>query len=271
MAIRALFGYAHGDLAKHESDTNTYALGSPGGHNVVASDMDKSFPAVRWHFVVGIGGAAPSDAHDIRLGDVVVSTSRPARSLMTAINLVRSDPYHSHDFLQSDIERIVALRPEYKDPGENHDILFEPHSTHKPGNETCINCTGLQITSETRSPGPRTHYGRIASGNQVIKDALTRDRIAKKLNAICFEMEGAGVMTTGHCLVIRGICDYADSHKNDHWHNYAAATAAAYTKFFLLRLTSLDVLSREMVQLPKRIAPDLDLGESLVKRLRYEE
>lgn len=36
------------------------------------------------------------------------------------------------------------------------------------------------------------------------------------------------------CLVIRGICDYADSHKNKMWQPYAAATAAAYAKELLL-------------------------------------
>ncbi|KAJ0382563.1 hypothetical protein COL922a_012294 [Colletotrichum nupharicola] len=35
------------------------------------------------------------------------------------------------------------------------------------------------------------------------------------------------------CLVIRGICDYADSHKNDRWQNYAALTAAGYAKALL--------------------------------------
>jgi hypothetical protein len=87
------------------------------------------------------------------------------------------------------------------------------------------------------------------------------------LKAICFEMEGAGVMTTGQCLAIRGICDYADSHKNDDWHNYAAATAAAYTKFFVLRLP---VLSREMVHFQKRTVVCLNEVELSVKRVRYE-
>ena len=36
------------------------------------------------------------------------------------------------------------------------------------------------------------------------------------------------------CLVIRGISDYADSHKNKIWQPYAAATAAAYAKELLL-------------------------------------
>jgi nucleoside phosphorylase len=35
------------------------------------------------------------------------------------------------------------------------------------------------------------------------------------------------------CLVIRGICDYADSHKNKIWQPYAAAAAGAYAKELL--------------------------------------
>ena len=47
---------------------------------------------------------------------------------------------------------------------------------------------------------------------------------------LCFEMEAAGLMDEFPCLVIRGICDYSDSHKNDEWHKYAALTAAAYVR-----------------------------------------
>lgn len=36
------------------------------------------------------------------------------------------------------------------------------------------------------------------------------------------------------CLIIRGICDYADSHKSKNWQPYAAATAASYAKELLL-------------------------------------
>lgn len=32
------------------------------------------------------------------------------------------------------------------------------------------------------------------------------------------------------CLIVRGICDYADSHKNQHWQAYAALTAACFAK-----------------------------------------
>lgn len=79
------------------------------------------------------------------------------------------------------------------------------------------------------------HYGLIASGNQVIKDAIRRDEINKMLggNVLCFEMEAAGLMNDFPCLVIRGICDYADSHKNKNWQEHAAAVAAAFAKEFL--------------------------------------
>lgn len=91
-----------------------------------------------------------------------------------------------------------------------------------------------QITRTPRSSHePEIHYGIIASGNQVVKDAHTRDQIAKKLGALCFEMEAAGIMNQLPCLVIRGVCDYCDSHKNKEWQGYAALTAAAYTKELL--------------------------------------
>ena len=51
-------------------------------------------------------------------------------------------------------------------------------------------------------------------------------------------MEAAGLMSNFPCLVIRGICDYADSEKNDVWHKYASATAAAFTKELLLHVSS---------------------------------
>src|SRR5689334_15530237 len=78
------------------------------------------------------------------------------------------------------------------------------------------------------------HYGTIASGNQVVRDGVKRDNLSSKLGGVlCFEMEAAGLMNNVPCLVIRGICDYADSHKNKMWQPYAAATAATYAKELL--------------------------------------
>jgi ankyrin repeat protein len=67
----------------------------------------------------------------------------------------------------------------------------------------------------------------------VIKDAKTRDSIAREFDVLCFEMEAAGLMDQLPCLVIRGICDYCDSHKSKEWQGYAAIAAAAYTRLLL--------------------------------------
>jgi nucleoside phosphorylase len=82
--------------------------------------------------------------------------------------------------------------------------------------------------------GPAVHFGGYASGDIVLKSGEHRDVIAKKEKIIAFDMEGAGVWEKFlHCLVIKGISDYADSHKNKGFQEYAAATAAACMKAFL--------------------------------------
>lgn len=107
-----------------------------------------------------------------------------------------------------------------------------------------VDCRASEVTSSTvdakvgadRKPGDiQIHYGLIASGNNVIKDARFRDRLNDSLggNVLCVEMEAAGLMDNFPCLVIRGICDYADSEKNKDWQEYAAAVAAACAKELL--------------------------------------
>lgn len=92
------------------------------------------------------------------------------------------------------------------------------------------------------------HYGTIASGNQVIKDGVTRDRLSSELGGVlCFEMEAAGLMNSFPCLVIRGICDYADSHKNKRWQPYAAAAAAACAKEVLSAIPPAEVIKTRTV------------------------
>ncbi|KAH7202849.1 hypothetical protein BKA60DRAFT_546248 [Fusarium oxysporum] len=66
-----------------------------------------------------------------------------------------------------------------------------------------------------------------------MKDALVRDKLAAEKGVLCIEMEAAGLMNHFPCLVICGICDYSDSHKNKEWQGFAAMVAAAYTKDLL--------------------------------------
>ncbi|KAJ5984630.1 hypothetical protein N7481_006729 [Penicillium waksmanii] len=265
-AVRILFDDRHEDLERAVRDTNHYALGRIARHNVVAaclpsgeygtnaaadvvSHLTRSFPEVKFCLLVGIGGGVPSRDNDIRLGDVVVShptdihpgviqydlgknmeenkfertgsLQRPPRFLMTAISTLMSDPELPSTRFQGYIKDITECNPVYKHPGARNDKLF-------------AQCSGRPVRRARRPEiHPLIHYGLIASGNKVVKDAETRDHLGAKYNILCFEMEAAGIMNAVPSLVIRGICDYADSHKNKLWQEYACATAAAYAKMLL--------------------------------------
>lgn len=157
-----------------------------------------------------------------------------------------------------------------KRPDTSEDRLFEANYSHKhadpkackicaectqPEDSVCANALSLscselgcdpsrvvprvrkQTTSHkgygTTSDDPEIHFGVLASGDQVIKSALHRDHIAKVEGVIGFEMEGAGLWDTVPTIVVKGVCDYADSHKSKEWQLYAATTAAACTKGLL--------------------------------------
>ena len=73
----------------------------------------------------------------------------------------------------------------------------------------------------------------MASADIVMKSGEHRDRLAETEKVIGFEMEGAGMLGNLPCVIVKGVCDYADSHKNKVWQDYAAATAAACAKAFI--------------------------------------
>jgi nucleoside phosphorylase len=77
------------------------------------------------------------------------------------------------------------------------------------------------------------HIGTVASADTVMKSAQHRDEIARKEKILAFEMEGAAVWDNISCIIIKGVCDHADSHKNKAWQAYAAATGASAAKAFL--------------------------------------
>ncbi|KAI1327072.1 nucleoside phosphorylase domain-containing protein [Xylariaceae sp. FL0255] len=100
--------------------------------------------------------------------------------------------------------------------------------------ESCRYCDNTMVVH--RQPRDmRVHYGLIASGNSVIKNAIFRKNLRRDLgkDVLCVEMEAAGLMDSFLCIVIRGICDYADSYKNKVWQEHAAAVAAAFAKELL--------------------------------------
>jgi nucleoside phosphorylase len=87
-----------------------------------------------------------------------------------------------------------------------------------------------------------------------MKDAFVRDKLAAEKNVLCFEMEAAGLMNNFPCLIVRGVCDYSDSHKNKEWQGYAAMVAAAYVKDLLRKIPP------NKVEAEKRISDVLSSG-----------
>lgn len=233
----------------------------------IAGQIRLTFPSLRFGLMVGIGGGAPSADADIRLGDVVVSRptgtfggviqydygktirdgqlertgmlNKPPLVLLTAVSRLQAShmlkPSRIPEFIFEMIMKYPVMKDNFTYPSDSQDLLFDSEYDHENSGSTCVNCDAShQIKRTARvSNDPAIYYGLIGSANQVMKDGRTRDNLAQDLGILCFEMEAAGLMDNFPCLVIRGICDYADSHKNKQWQPYAAATAAGYAKELL--------------------------------------
>lgn len=291
------------------NDNNSYTLGRIGKHNVViailphwqyglvsaatvARDMTRSFPNVRIGLMVGIGGGVPSAKHDIRLGDIVVSSpgygnggvlqydygrtvqdeeftttgnlSQPPQFILATIATLKAEYKRKGHKIERSIDSILQnnprLRGEYQRPNIDTDRLYKSSFKHKSGNnQSCVAVCGndrsnlVPRAERTEDDNPAIHYGLIASANQLMKDALIRDKLAAQKDVLCFEMEAAGLMNHFPCLIVRGICDYSDTHKSMQWQGYAAMAAAAYAKDLLNRIA------------PNKIEAEKKLSEVLTK------
>ncbi|KAL4971971.1 hypothetical protein BDW66DRAFT_163260 [Aspergillus desertorum] len=174
----------HPQLAQPKSDHNVYTLGSIGDLNVVltclragvyeatpataaVTCLKSSYQNIRFGLMVGIGGGSREEIPDIRLGDIV-----PPPILLKAIAQMESDymlGWHSlREIMASKLHK-EGIRKKF--PRSSKDQLFQSAYDH-----------------------PHIHYGFIASGSQVMKDAKARDSIAQGRNTLCFEMEAAGLM-----------------------------------------------------------------------------
>ncbi|KAH6632825.1 hypothetical protein F5144DRAFT_651458 [Chaetomium tenue] len=268
--------YVFGRVGEHNVVVTVLSSGGYGTTSAtkVAADMQVSFPNVKHGLMVGIGGAAPTPKNDVRLGDNVVSVpgngrpdvfqydygkdvqdrgfettgtlNQPPRILLNAVAGLRADHdsasggHRLEDAVNKVFEERPHLRKNYQRPGPAADHLFKSSVTHAVscGTDQCSyeNPEHLEQRSERASKRrSEIHYGLIASANQVMKNALVRDQWASK-GVLCFEMEAAGLMNDFPCLVVRGLCDYSDMHKNKIWQGYAAMVAAAYAKDLLYRL-----------------------------------
>ncbi|KAL4732833.1 hypothetical protein BDV11DRAFT_215149 [Aspergillus similis] len=261
-AARAMLDKIH-NPPQQITDPNAYELGELNGHHIViaylpngvygtvsaatvVSRMRLTFPRLQFGLMVGIGGGVPSKSNDIRLGDVVISKpggkyggviqydygkavqggqfettgilNQPPPVLLTHLSQLEAKQIVGEDAISKIVDAVLEQTL-------HMDYLFNSSYHHVNKNSDCEECDKTQLVK--RQPRdrrtPYIHYGLIASGDRVMKDLETRDRLAQQHEILCFEMEAAGLMNELPTLVIRG----------KQWQGYAALTAAAYTKLLL--------------------------------------
>ncbi|KAF2182483.1 purine and uridine phosphorylase [Zopfia rhizophila CBS 207.26] len=248
-----------------------------------------------------LGGVVKYDRGKVVTGGEFEHTgllNTPPNLLTNAVSKLRS----KHEIKRNAVSRYVSemvkktlesedVNPDFEDmykyQGSKRDQLFEADYEHiKPGQISytskqsqdtsgndpdgpklpCPNCDKARLVARKprKTNDPVIHYGTIASADRVMRHGATREKLRKKYNILCFEMEAAGLMNNFPCLVIRGICDYSDTHKHKIWQRYAAATAAAYAKELLEVIQKEEVVrtndaAKVLEELEKREYENTDL------------
>ncbi|THZ29302.1 purine and uridine phosphorylase [Aureobasidium pullulans] len=263
----------------------------------VAKDMVRTFPNLKIRLLVGIAGGIPGSP--VQLGDIVVgapednspgviqydygkhleegtfvrqgSMNKAPRVLRTAIAAVQKNHLRA---------RLVERRDyiSYLNMDEVKECATRPPSVgHAPDNEiqeVAVLSTGSDPNKSSIEPAlPEVYYGVIASGDAVIKDPEFARKIRERenQNVLCFEMEAAGLDAYG-CLVIKGISDMCNKDKNNDWHRYASAAAAAFAKELLTVLRSTEVdnlpsLGNTHWNVPRMLSPLFTGRELLLKHM----
>ncbi|CAJ0552360.1 Ff.00g063390.m01.CDS01 [Fusarium sp. VM40] len=266
-AVCLLFDDDGDTYGRVNNDYNNYETGRIGRFHVVVvllgdigpvssgsatTALRISYPNIKMALVVGVCGAVPKLGDDnIRCGDIIISKS-----------------VFQHDYGRQNPDRFEikdstegGLGPATKDIRNLLVIIQTDRGLERLKSRTTAALEQLQqkATSErweipqakddgqmeaASSFTPAIFFGPIASGSAVIKSEEHRDKLAKENGAVAFEMEGAGVWPELPCLVVKGVCDYADVNKQKKWQDFAAATAAATAKAILQQYIQSDKPAR---------------------------
>jgi nucleoside phosphorylase len=233
------------------------------GNNWAATavaNMLRSFESVDQVLMVGIaaGVPAPSDPHrHVRLGDIVISTwgivdydhvvdrpdgvtlrqdfPRPSALLTQRVKGLAAGELQGRRPWEDELARLLRRMPDFARPEADTDRLWahdgaDAHEWSHPG----------PAESAHRPGAPKVHEGRIGSANRSLRNATSRDALAREYDLRAIEMEGSGIGSSAFAsgrdwLVIRGISDYGDHRMGRLWRPYASAVAAAYTRALLRR------------------------------------
>lgn len=222
------------------------------GDIVVSRPGKRDMGVLQYDFGTNIQGPEHLNLFSTKIGV-------PDAMLLGAVDAVEREDMQSEEAyalakrLVDYTEHIADKYPRLGDSRRpSNDVLFQTEFEHyNPSfpdggqEEDCekIECDVAQsVKRPEREPAglPQIWQGLIGSGDEVMRNAEERDRIANEHGVLCFEMEAAGLSTQTGWLVIRGICDYCDTHKNKKWQSHAALIAAAYAREVLKAIPPLN-------------------------------
>ncbi|KAH7228866.1 nucleoside phosphorylase domain-containing protein [Fusarium oxysporum] len=236
---------------------------------VMATFLQSRFRNLKLVILTGICGGIPSavTGHDLLFGDIVVDPRRLdadvqvsgikieqdsggcsttwARGLRSAIETDDCLGYFKArimDFLKP-LQRAAPAK--YKYPGAGKDRLYQhdyPHFCEKCRmNQNLAYYYKRKLEDDGRADEaqtPNVILGPVVSTEDVLRDPEKRDNLGTK-GTVAIEMEADAVCEVFPCIVIKAVSDYADSHKNDAYQDYASATAASATMVMLVILERL--------------------------------
>ncbi|KZL85289.1 TPR domain-containing protein [Colletotrichum incanum] len=187
--------------AVQRNDCNTYTLGTMGKHNVVIAVMPK-----REYGIAAAAIVAKDLVHsfpNVRIGLMV-----GVGALLNAVSGLETEYMMQGPELESKVQKALIpwkrLQKTHSRPDASTDQLYKSDFIHPLNSDAACSQACEANTAN--------------------------------IGVLCFEMEAAGLMNHFLCLVIRGICDYSNSHKNKEWQGFAAMVAAAYAKDLLLHI-----------------------------------
>lgn len=275
-AMKCVLDSEISSLQKPPNDNNDYAIGyinSLNGNQIMvvvalmketgtnnaastATNLLRSFPDIDDIIVCGIAGGVPhhnKPEEHVRLGDIVVcdkngvlqydniketideikirdASSKPSAKLLGIVNLLKAEYELNNIPWKKYITKYSKKLRNSGRPDVSKDIL------------NIMDITVIHpMDSERIENDPRVFHGPIASSNTLLKNERKRDFLRDSYGVKAIEMEGSGIadgtwtLSKGY-IIVRGIVDYCNSDKNDDWHNYAAISAASYSRSIIERM-----------------------------------
>lgn len=240
------------------------------GKNIAQYDLGRQYPdrfAMRDNVGDALGRPPKKLRNLLAIFETVIGRGRLERTIATYLQEIQKKSAGGKHPSEAKYQYPGALQDKLFQASYRHKHYLSPHCICKEGHEgelsmsVCeesrqLSCKELgcddehllwrerieekrQLENEGRSSeaqAPSIFVGSIGSGDTAINSGEHRDMIAETHDLLAFESEAAGVWDEFPCcIVVKAACDYADSHRNDIWQDFAAATAASATKALLER------------------------------------